>query len=228
MTYDGEIAKTARTKERSPLVEKGTAAAIVVAKSLTAAFAIDAFLNANSPRLRGKAIRTRAIGYLGAMLIVPVVWGLIPERGRYPRALDLAVAVPLLLDAAGNALDLYEEAHVDDLVHLANAAIVSGIAGALVAPHVDERWQAAVAGAGLSVVAATGWELMEYAAMRLGADGMDLTYADTMADLAEGVLGAALGALFTVTRVQRSRTGREEHGWRETLGLRNQRSTWAR
>jgi hypothetical protein len=211
--------------ERSTLVEAGLAAAIVVTKAMTLAFALDALINADSPRLRGKAIRVRAIGYAGAVLIVPAIWRLLPERGRYPRALDLAVTVPLLLDAGGNALGMYEEAHVDDLVHAANGAIVSGIAGALIAPRVDERWQAAVAGAGVSVVGATIWELMEYTAMRLGAKGMDLTYDDTMADLAEGMLGAVVGALFTLTRVPRSRADRERHGWRGPLGLRDRRPT---
>ncbi len=209
--------------ERSPLVETALSVAIVLAKTATVAFAADAFVNAESPRLRGKAIRTRAVGYAGALLVVPVLWWLLPERGRYPRALDLAVTIPLLLDAGGNALDLYEEAHIDDVVHVANAAIVSGVAGALSAPRVDERWQAALIGAGVSITAAAAWELAEYGAMRLGADGMDLTYDDTMADLAEGFLGAALGALFTLGRVPRARTERNRRGWREPLGLRHDR-----
>ena len=209
--------------ERSPLVESALAVAIVVAKAATVAFAVDAFANADSPRLRGKAIRTRAIGYAGALLVVPALWWLLPDRGRYPRALDLAVTVPLLLDAGGNALDLYEEAHIDDVVHVANSAIVSGVAGALFAPKVDERWQAALIGAGVSITAATAWELMEYGAMRLGADGMDLTYDDTMADLAEGFLGAAVGALFTLGRVPRAKGERNRRGWREPLGLRHDR-----
>jgi hypothetical protein len=209
--------------ERSPLVESALAAAIVIAKGATIAFAIDAFVNADSPRLRGKAIRTRAFGYAGALLIVPVVWRLLPNGSRYPRTLDLAVTVPLLLDAGGNALGMYEDAHVDDLVHLANAAIASGVAGALAAPHVDERWQAALIGAGVSVAGSTAWELMEYGAQRLGADGMGLTYDDTMADLAEGFAGALLGALFTLTRVPRSRTDRDRQGWRGPLGLTGER-----
>ncbi len=211
------------SEERSPLLEAALAAAIIAAKTATVAFAIDAFANADSPRLRGKAIRTRAAGYAGALLIVPVLWWLLPDRGRYPRALDLAVTIPLLLDAGGNALDLYEEAHIDDVVHVANSAIASGVAGALFAPRVDERWQAALIGAGVSITAATAWELMEYGAMRLGADGMDLTYDDTMADIAEGFLGAAMGALFTLTRVPLARTARKRRGWRGTLGLRRER-----
>jgi hypothetical protein len=213
-----------RDQRRSPLVESALTVAIVVAKTATVAFAVDAFLNADSPRLRGKAIRTRAFGYAGALLIVPVVWRLLPNRGRYPRALDLAVTVPLLLDAGGNALDLYEEAHIDDLVHIANSAIVSGVAGALFAPRVDERWQAALAGAGVAIAGESAWEVMEYGAMRLGADGMDLTYDDTMADIAEGFLGAALGAVFTLTRVPRARHERNRTGWRGSLGLRRERT----
>jgi len=46
--------------DRSPLVEAGLALAILAAKTATVAFAVDAFANADTPRLRGKAIRTRA------------------------------------------------------------------------------------------------------------------------------------------------------------------------
>ena len=157
--------------ERSPLVEFALAVAIVVAKAATVAFAMDAFANADSPRLRGKAIRTRAVGYAGALLVVPILWRLLPDRGRYPRALDLAVTVPLLLDAGGNALGLYEEAHIDDVVHAANSAIVSGVAGAIFAPKVDERWQAALIGAGVSITAATAWELWNTARCDSGPTG---------------------------------------------------------
>jgi hypothetical protein len=133
------------------------------------------------------------------------------------------VTIPLLLDAAGNGLGLYDAAHIDDLVHLANAAIVSGVAGALFAPRVDERWQAALAGAGVSIAAASAWELMEFGALRLGARGMDLTYPDTMTDLLDGWVGAVAGALFTLTRVPRERGRRNRHGWRGVLGLRDTR-----
>jgi hypothetical protein len=195
----------------------------VAAKAVTIACAIDAVINASSPRLRGKAIRTRALGYTLGLFIVPVAWRLLPDRGPYPRTLDLAVTAPLLLDAAGNALGLYETAHVDDAVHLANAAIVSGVAGALFAPRVDERWQAALAGAGVAIAAETAWEVLEYGAWRLGADGMNLTYEDSMDDIAESWIGAVLGALFTLTRTPRSKAARTRAGWRQPLGLRETR-----
>jgi hypothetical protein len=190
----------------------------LLTKGLTIAFGIDALINHASPRLRGKAIRTRAFGYVGGLFVVPLIWRLLPNRGRYPRELDLAVTVPLLLDAGGNAFGMYEKAHIDDVVHTANSAIVAGVAGSLFAPHVDERWQAALAAAGVSVAAGSAWEVWEYIAWRLGAEGMNLTYSDTMDDIIEGFLGAGLGALFALTRAPRSRAGRQQVGWRGTLG----------
>jgi hypothetical protein len=191
-------------------------AAIAAAKLATVACAVDALLHHDSARLRGKAIRTRAIGYTGALLIVPLAWRLLPNRGRYPRGLDLAVTVPLLLDAGGNALGLYEEAHIDDAVHFLNAAIVSGVAGALFATQTDEPWQAALAGTGTAIAGETAWEIAEYVAMKAGADGMDLTYDDTMADLAESTLGAMVGGLITWLRMPRDRAERKR-GWRHAL-----------
>ncbi len=214
---DGD--KASERVQPSPSVEMALSIGVLAAKTATLAFAIDAFVNADTPRLRGKAIRMRAIGYAGALLIVPVVWRLLPDRGRYPRGLDMAVTVPLLLDAGGNAMALYNEAHIDDVVHLANAAIVSGLAGALLAPRMDEPWHAALSGAGVAIVGACAWEVAEYGAMRLGADGMNLTYEDTMADLAEGFVGALIGALFTLVRVPRARADRARDDWRAPLGL---------
>jgi hypothetical protein len=190
--------------------------AIVAGKAATIACAVDALINADSPRLRGKAIRTRAVGYTGALFIVPVLWRLLPDRGRYPRGLDLAVTLPLLIDAGGNALNLYEEARLDDVVHFLNAAIVSGVAGALFATRTDEPWQAALAGTGTAIAGETAWEIAEYVAMKAGADGMDLTYDDTMADLAESTLGAIAGGIVTWLRMPRAKAERQR-GWRHAL-----------
>ena len=203
----------------NPRRDAAIAAVTTAAKAVTIACAIDALVNWRSRRLRGKAIRTRAFGYTAGLFIVPIAWRLLPDRGRYPHELDLAVTAPLLLDAAGNALGLYEKAHVDDVVHLANAAIVSGVAGALFAPRVDERWQAALAGAGVAIAAEAAREVAEYGAWRLGADGMNLTYEDSMDDLAESWVGAVVGALFTLSRTPRSKSARTRAGWREPLGL---------
>ncbi len=191
--------------------------ALVAMKATILAVAVDATLRRDQPRYRGKAMQTRAIGYVGASLLVPLAWRLLPGRGRYPRGLDLAVATPLLLDAIGNAAGIYQRKRVDDLVHLANGAIVAGVGGALVGPYVDEPWQAALAGAGIGVTAQTLWEIMEYAAFRFGDRGMDLTYQDTMDDMIESTIGALIGGAFTLTRMPRLKAARRT-GWRSIVG----------
>jgi hypothetical protein len=71
---------------------------------------------------------------------------------------------------------------------------------------------------GLAITAETLWEIMEYTAMKMGANGMDLSYDDTMDDLIESTLGAIVGGLFTLTRVRKSREARKRAGWRSPLG----------
>jgi hypothetical protein len=199
-----------------PWLDRVLEGLIVTTKALTIACAIDGFVNADSPRLRGKAIRVRALGYTGGLFLVPLLWRLLPDRGRYPRGLDLAVSVPLLIDAGGNALGLYEEAHLDDAVHLLNAAIISGVAGALFATRTDEPWQAALAGTTTAIAGEAVWEIAEYVAMKAGADGMNLTYDDTMADIAESTVGAILGGIATWLRMPRDPRQRRR-GWRHAV-----------
>jgi hypothetical protein len=200
-----------------PWLDRVLEAAIVATKVATIACAIDGFVNANTPRLRGKAIRTRAIGYTAGLFLVPAIWRILPDRGRYPRGLDLAVTLPLLIDAGGNALGLYEDAHLDDVVHFLNGAIVSGLAGALFATRTDEPLEAALAGTTAAIAAETAWEIAEFLAMKAGADGMDLTYEDTIADLAESAAGAVVGGLVTWARMPRERADRRR-GWRHAVG----------
>lgn len=175
-------------------------AAITATKATVIALALDAFLNSTSPRYHGKGMRIRAIGYAGGMLIVPVAWRLGGRHLPYPRELDLAVTLPLLLDAGGNAIGIYRRAHVDDLIHFADGAIFASVVGALATPRVRTSWEAAGI-AGLAGTAAAGvWEIAEWVGMKLGAKGMDLSYDDTMTDLIETTAGAVLGALVTLLR----------------------------
>lgn len=204
---------------RTSRQDRALDAVTLAAKAATVACAVDALVNYREPRLRGKAIRVRAIGYTAALAIVPLAWRWLPgRRGPYPRVLDLAVTVPLLADAAGNAFGVYQRAHVDDAVHVANSAIVTGVSGSLIASYVDEPWQAALTGAGVAIVAETLWETMEYSAMRLGQGGMDLTYEDTMGDIIDTWIGAVVGALFILLRTPRHRSRRPGRGWRAMLG----------
>ena len=175
-------------------------AAITAVKSIVVALAVDAYLNSDQPRYHGKGMRLRAIGYAGGMLVVPVAWRVMGRREPYPRELDLAITLPLLVDAGGNAIGIYRRAHVDDVIHFADGAIVASVVGALATPRVRTSWEAAAAGT-LSGTAAAGlWEIGEWIGLKLGAKGMDLSYDDTMTDLIETTAGAALGGVITLLR----------------------------
>lgn len=175
-------------------------AAITVVKATVVALAIDAFLNSDQPRYHGKGMRLRAIGYTGGMLLVPVAWRMLGRRDPYPRALDLAITIPLLIDAGGNAIGIYRRAHVDDLIHFADGALVASVVGALATPRTRTSWEAAAAGTLAGGAAAGLWEIGEWIGFKLGAKGMNLSYDDTMTDLIETMAGAALGGVITLLR----------------------------
>ena len=174
--------------------------AIAAAKSAVIALAVDAFLNSSEPRYHGKGMRLRAVGYAGGMLLAPLAWRLRGRRDPYPRELDLAITLPLLVDAGGNAIGIYRRAHVDDLIHFADGAVVSAVVGALVTPRAQTAWEAAGAGVAVGGLFAGLWEIGEWIGLKLGAEGMNLSYDDTMVDLAETIAGATLGGVVTLMR----------------------------
>jgi hypothetical protein len=191
---------TARTPAPPTAADIAWVASITAVKATIIALAIDAFRNSNSPRFSGKAMRVRAVGYGASLFIVPLVWRLRGRREAYPRELDLAVAVPLLADAAGNAVGIYQRAHVDDAIHFANGALLTAVVGALASPRTRTPWEAAGVATAVGVAAAGAWEMGEWVGLKLGARGMDLSYDDTMEDLMETSAGALLGGFITLLR----------------------------
>jgi hypothetical protein len=175
-------------------------AAVTALKATIVALAVDAFVNSNKPRFSGKAMKVRALGYAGALLVVPIAWRIRGRKQPYPRELDVLVALPILADAGGNAIGMYQNAHVDDAIHFANGALLAGVVGSLAQPRTRTAWEAAAFAAALGIAAAAAWEMFEWTATKLGASGMDLTYDDTMEDLIETSAGALLGALVTLLR----------------------------
>jgi hypothetical protein len=175
-------------------------AAIATVKAAVIALAVDAFANSTKPRFRGKAMKVRAIGYAGALLIVPIAWRIRGRDADYPRELDLLVALPILVDAGGNAVGMYQNAHVDDAIHFANGALLAGVVGAVAMPRTRTAWEAGAFAAAIATATGAVWEIFEWVAMKLGAKGMDLTYDDTMADLIETSAGALLGGIVTLLR----------------------------
>lgn len=173
---------------------------LAVAKSLGFAFSIEPVLRPKQRKYKGKAMRIRAIGYFAMLLAVPVGWLVRRRRDSYPVLADLALSVPLLLDAGGNSLGIYDDASIDDLVHFTNTAILSSAFGAAISPHVDSRWKAGALTTAFGVTGELGWEAMEYTADRIGFKGLSLSREDTIADIAVAVLGSLVAGAITTIR----------------------------
>ena len=187
--------------ERPPaLSDVAWTAAIATVKAAIVALAVDAAVNSHQPRFSGKAMKVRALGYVGALFIVPVAWRVLGRKQPYPRELDMLVALPLLADAGGNAIGIYQRAHIDDAIHFANGALLSSVVGSLAAPRTRTAWEAGTFAAATGTATAAGWEMFEWIACKLGARGMDLSYDDTMHDLIETSAGAILGGVITLLR----------------------------
>ena len=169
-------------------------------KSATLAFSAEAVVWPHQPKYRGKAMRIRSLGYLGGLALVPAVWLAGERNERYPVAADLALSFPLLVDAAGNSLGIYDEARLDDAVHFLNAAVLSSLFGAVVSSRVESRRVATAATVAFGLIGELAFDAMEYGAERIGFTGLGLSAEDTIADTALAGLGTALAAAVTWAR----------------------------
>jgi hypothetical protein len=145
-------------------------------------------------RFNGKAMVARALTYPLAALVVPVVWWLRGRPRPYPHLIDSLIVLPFVVDTGGNVLDLYSVSWFDDLAHFLNWTIlVSAFAIALRRTPLGAVpvWGLAV---GLGAATEILWEIGEYLVMKLGSSGLQLTYEDTIGDLALGGCGTLLGA----------------------------------
>ena len=145
-------------------------------------------------RFEGKAMLARALTYPIAAIIVPVAWHLRGRPRPYPHLVDTLVVLPFTIDTGGNVLDLYSLWWFDNVAHFLNWLIlVSAFTLALRRTTLGllPSWAIAI---GFGAVTEILWELGEYAVMRLGSSGLQLTYEDTIGDLALGGSGTVLGA----------------------------------
>ena len=145
-------------------------------------------------------MRIRSLGYLAGLGLVPVVWLAGDRESRYPVAADLAMSGPMLVDAAGNSLGIYDAARVDDAVHFLNAAVLSSLFGAVISNHVQSRQAAAAATFAFGIVGELAFDAMEYAAEHIGFTGLGLSERDTIADVAMAALGTTLATAVTWVR----------------------------
>jgi hypothetical protein len=178
-------------------------------KAATVGLLLLAVLAPDLPQFQGKAFAGRAIAYPIALAVVPVAWWWL-GRGRvaFPVMPDILLGLPFLIDMAGNALNLYDTiAWWDDANHLGNWALHTSAIVLLVRGRFTSIALAAV-GLGWAGTTAIVWELAEYVAFVPNSPEAVTAYADTLGDLALGLIGGTAAAAAMAWWAARPRAAR--------------------
>lgn len=179
----------------------------VAVKAVTLGLLALALARPDLPQFQGKAFAGRALVYPIALFVVPVVWAMFYRRRMpFPVAADILIGLPFLIDMAGNALGLYDSVDWwDDANHLCNWALHTAAIGLLL----RETALAAPTRAGLGIAWAAStaiiWELAEYVAFVPDSPEASTAYADTLGDLALGLLGGTIASVVVAWLPSRSR-----------------------
>ena len=171
-------------------------------KVATVALLAWAVLNPDLPQFTGKAFAGRALAYPLALVALPIGWWLFGRsRIAYPLVADILFGLPFLIDVAGNALDLYDTIDWwDDANHLVNWALhTSAVALLLRVGTWGYGTRVALAFA-WAVTSAVLWEFAEFVTFVPDSPEATTAYADTLLDLALGMVGGGIAA-FVVSRL---------------------------
>lgn len=171
----------------------------LVVKVAVVGFATYPLIRPESSHFQGKAMGVRAWLYPASTLLIPAVWLAAGRPGPYPIVADIALALPFLVDAAANVFGLFAIRGFDAIPHSTGWFFLAVAFGLAVAPLVPERWIAFGLVLGFGAVVDILWEVGEFAMMRSGASGLQLTYENTIQDLVMSLAGAAVGALVVAT-----------------------------
>ncbi len=164
-----------------------------------------AVLNPDLPQFTGKAFAGRALAYPIALFALPVGWWLLgrPRGLPFPVVADILFGLPFLLDVLGNALNLYDSIEWwDDVNHLVNWGLHTAAVGLLLRYGSWGPWTRAALAFGWAASTAVLWELAEYVAFVPDSPEAATAYADTLGDLALGLVGGAVAAI-AVSRLPR-------------------------
>jgi hypothetical protein len=171
----------------------------VIVKAMVVGLSLYPVLRPSSSHFSGKAMGVRAILYPAFMLLIPLVWLAAGRPGPYPFAADIALGIPFALDAGANVLGLFAIKGFDAIPHSVGWFCLSIAFGLAVAPLVGERWILFGLVLGFGAVIDILWEVGEFAMMRSGASGLELTYENTIQDLVMSLTGSAVAALVMAT-----------------------------
>lgn len=174
--------------------------AVKIALILLLLFAV---LNPEMEQFQGKAMNARALFYPLSTVLVPLGWWVLAHRRNrgypYPYVLDILVVLPLLIDTAGNAANLYDSiTWWDDLMHFVNWGILTLAFGQVLLWFPLGRFNIASLMLGFAAFTAYIWEVLEYITFVRNSAELETAYTDTLGDTGLALIGAAVSSLFVV------------------------------
>ena len=171
----------------------------IAVKVAVVGFSLYPIARPGSSHFSGKAMGARAVFYPVATILLPAVWILAGRPLPYPFLADICLGLPFAVDAGSNVLGLFARTGFDAIPHSTGWFFLAIAFGQAVAPLAGERWIAFGLCLGFGAVIDILWEVAEFAMMRTGASGLQLTYENTIQDLVMSLSGAAVGALVVAT-----------------------------
>ncbi len=150
----------------------------------------------------GAARRNSRLARNETPAIVPLVW---LARGRrpkpYPHHIDLVVALPFLLDTAGNTFNLFDSiTWWDDFMHVLNWIPWVMVAGFIARYRPLGRLNVALLAWGYGAITHILWEEGEFLAfVQANKNELGTAYRDTMGDLILSLAGGLIGAALVAT-----------------------------
>lgn len=182
-------------------------AALVVnlaAKALLLGLFLFALANPDWEQFAGKGMGARAPVYLLSTVLIPIGWALLGRPRPYPHDADVLLVAPFLVDTVGNYLGLYNSlVWFDDAAHAVTWMLLVLSFGALILRLGLPAWNTAALCVGFGAASHILWEIGEYVVMNTGAEGLQLTYGDTIGDLGMSFTGSVIAGLVTGWRAAR-------------------------
>ena len=169
---------------------------LLVLKAAVVGLAVYPLVRPGSSHFAGKAMGFRAIVYPGFMLLIPAAWLLSGRPSPYPVAADILGPGDPVPGGRGRQRP---GAVRDQGLRRDPAPGGLALSVRVLRPcREPDSWTSGGSGSGwcwgLGAVLDVVWEIGEYLMMRSGASGLDLTYENTIQDLAMSLTGAALAA----------------------------------
>jgi len=183
-------------------------------KAAVVGFSLYPLLDPSSSHFAGKAMGVRAVIYPGFTLLIPAVWFATGRPTPYPFLADICLGLPFAIDAASNVLGLFAISGFDALPHATGWFFLCIAFGLAVAPMIEHRWVVLLLVVGFGASIDVLWEIGEYLLMKSGSSGLQLTYDNTIQDLAMSFTGGVLAAIAVVTVLWPApRTPQTLFGW---------------